>query len=72
MKSEVLSKALGRPVNLHHERIEDIVIELVKKVEEQKEVFENIKELSKYDGESIYLDKVYVIARNVLEGQHGK
>lgn len=32
MKSETLSKALDRPVNLHNEHIEDVVIELVDKI----------------------------------------
>jgi predicted RNase H-like nuclease (RuvC/YqgF family) len=40
MKLEVLSKALGRPVNLHHERIEDLVIELAEKLESQNKVNE--------------------------------
>jgi hypothetical protein len=57
MKSEVLSKALGRPVNLHHERIEDIVIELVKKVEQ-------------YQTE--YQDTVMAVRKHLVEGQHGK
>jgi hypothetical protein len=38
MKSETISKALGREVNLYHERIEDIVNELVEKVEGQKKL----------------------------------
>jgi hypothetical protein len=57
LKSEVLSKALGRPVNLYHERMEDIAFELVKKVEQ-------------YQTE--YKDTVMAVRKHLVEGQHGK
>lgn len=38
MKSETLSKALDRPVNLNHERIDDIVIELIEKLDKQTDI----------------------------------
>jgi hypothetical protein len=50
-------KALGREVNLNHEKVSDLVFELLSKVEQ-------------YQTE--YKDTVMAVRKHLVEGQHGK
>jgi hypothetical protein len=57
LSEERLSAALGRSVNLHHDPISEITLELLTKVEH-------------YQAE--YRDTVLAVRKHLVEGQHGK
>jgi hypothetical protein len=57
LSEERLSAALGRSVNLHHDPISEITLELLSKVEQ-------------YQTE--YRETVLAVRKHLVEGHHGK